>query len=506
MKLSSIFITAIFLCIISASSFSQEAKINWGPTEKAEKSDGNLYALGWHDGHFYTFRSRYNSMGQNIYYLEKVDKDLTLVFSKKLEMKDYSFSYPVLNNDHLYLYQVKNEGISKKSMTIAYNKYNLEGDFVETIEIVNVDEVKKFNQLTSRYIYALSPDKKQLGITIVDNLLKEDQVKLFNVRISTENPSDYEVNSTSIKVSEEANGLSLSQLAIANSGSMVTCVGAAKRNYGSFGQVDPYLYRLVSWNSTKGYSEPLELKFDNVYFDKLTIKSIGKSFFMAGLLLTQTNNKESHNGFFLSQINIENNTIKSFSSFPYTTEFFESLGYKVKSSGKIKFDGSFEIDIIPSEAGGGYLMAEHVDRNYQVTTPNKITYEVVSIPFDETGKFGKQSVLLKNQIAYNKQLNGIGYFAFSKGTDLYVIYNDHLKNLEAAEVDDLKAENKFADNSMGTLIAKLEKEGDFKREVLFTYKEQDGYLVPEKCSSKEGLTLIHIADGKEVRYGTLGFE
>jgi len=175
------------------------------------------------------------------------------------------------------------------------------------------------------------------------------------------------------------------------------------------------------------------------------------------------------------------------------------LGYKIKKDGRVKFKGSYDLEIITNQDGSGYLIADHVIRqeNYYAGK------ESIVFPFDKEGQLnGDKVVLPKDQSG----TEGLGYFAFSRNNQLYILYNGVIKNLEINSLDDLKSMKKVDDNGSATLVATIENGEKLKREMLFSYKEQDGYLVYDKCFYDEKGILINIMDKKKLRYGKLNFE
>jgi hypothetical protein len=82
-----------------------------------------------------------------------------------------------------------------------------------------------------------------------------------------------------------------------------------------------------------------------------------------------------------------------------------------------------------------------------------------------------------------------------------------LKNAEAENLDDLHAESEIADSKNGTFIAEISEGTSFEKSLLFTFKENKKYLIPDKCISKGDRTFIHIGEeGKKSMNGELKVE
>ena len=78
-----------------------------------------------------------------------------------------------------------------------------------------------------------------------------------------------------------------------------------------------------------------------------------------------------------------------------------------------------------------------------------------------------------------------------------------MKNLNVTDLDDLKSERNVNDNNIGTFMATIEEGKALKREVIATFKDDDGYLVADKCFAEKDLILLNLADGKKLKYGKL---
>lgn len=503
MKLSYKGILTIFILIITFStSIAQVAKVKWGPEEKGDKSHGSINALGWNQGSFYTIQTRMTSMAKRKFYLEKLDKNLKLVYSKKLETKNYGISYAKIINNQIYFFQIRNKGMSMKEVEFYYNVYDLDGNFIKEVIVANIDGFKRWNQLMSGYWIGDSPDGKKVGFALTDENLKDGYIRLINGIVEVSDLSKANINSKTISVSEDIKQSRLYGAKITNDGAIVNTLGY-RDDYDT-----PYLYNLITLQKDGNYAEPIALKFeDDLYFDRVELVPNGNGkLIFTGFYLTKGKRRNLINGFFIATLNTISNKIETFSDFAYTEEFFQSLGYKIKNNGRVKFSGSYNLEIIPNKkSGGGFLIANHtdVDKQYRIAT------EAIIIPYDKSGELGEKMILPKAQSASGGSsfsggtIGGRGYFAFCKNDKLYMLYNGSLRNINVSDLDELKPEKEPDSRKSATILATIEKGNGVKREKLFTYKERGGYLVPDKCFNDKNQTLISIIDKKKIRYGTL---
>lgn len=498
-----LFFSLLSIFILSQNSISaQEARIKWGPVEKIDKSRGYIEPLGWIDGKFYTFRQKTNNMLVTTFYLEVVDKNLNIQFSKQLDLKDYFSPVALLKEDKLLLYRlsVKETGVS--SVGLHETVFDLKGNLLTDNLLTELEEVGRYNLNKVEQYLKISPNGEHLAVVVLKEELKDEKLQLTTIHVPTAQPDQYKSEIKMIEAVEDANDADLTQVFVDNNGNILSCLGSADRNFQTPSKSEPYEYVLYSWSPKGGYGEKQRLVFDGVYFDKIEIEKIDDQYFMTGMLLTRDKKRSQYNGFFLCKIDITTAKLSSINAFPYEIKFFESLGYRIKKDGRIDFNGKFLLNLVDTEAEGGYLIADHAIYDSYERSETK---ELIAIPFNSNGELGKQSVLLKHQVGMGKQMvNGVGYFTFSKGSTLYILYNDHLDNIEINELNELKYANRLDDRDVGAFMATIKEGTEPQRQILYKVKDKDDhYLLPKKCFEKDGHVILHIADGKKGRYGEL---
>lgn len=494
-----------FLCLSPIFSFSQKATVQWGPMEKIDKNKGYIEPIGLLDGKFYTLRQKTNSLMVTSFYLEVVDKNMNIRLSKKLDLKDYFSPVVLFKDKKIYMYRLSIKETGASSVGLHEAVFDLNGRKLSDNLMTELEEIGRYNFNKVEQFLEVSPDGKHVGIVISREEFKEDKVQLTTIHVPIDNPEQYKSEILMIDAVEKANDADLTQVFVDNNGNILSCIGTADRNFNNPRKSDPYEYLLIPYNATEGYGTQEKLVFEGIYFDKLEIEKIGSDYFMTGMLLTRNKKRSLYNGFFLCKVDIQTAKLSSIQTFPYEIKFFEALGYKIKKDGRINFSGRFLLNLVDLEADGGYLIADHSLANSYERSETK---ELIAIPFSSEGELGSLTVLPKNQVGMGKQMvNAVGYFPFSIGNSLHIIYNDHLDNINITELEELKYANRPDDDEVGVFMASITEGESLKRQILYKVKSKKGaHLIPDKCYSKDGKVIIHVADRKDGQYGQVNVE
>lgn len=485
--------------ILSFSIQAQNAKIKWGPEGKGDRNYGPIDVLGWNQGNFYTMHRKMSSMGKYRYYLERLDENLKLVYSTKLDNKNYAPSFAKIIDDHIYFFQMRNKGLSMKEVELYYNVYDLKGNLLREEVLTTIEGLHKWNQLVDPYIIDDSPDGSKIGFVLTNEHRKEGYVKIINGLIEVNDLSKVEIHSTQMQIPEKPSSTSLFDMLVSNNGGIVNYYGY-KEEY-----EDPFTSSFLLLGADGKYKEAISLKSkEGIYLGNIIIEPIGDSDYMfSGVIISKDGKNSLASGFFLSKLDLEAGQITSMSSFPYTEEFFQSLGYKVKDDGRIKFEGRYDLQIVPNEeSGGGYLIADH----YVYANVDALTEEALIIPFDNEGELGETIVLAKSQRMGHSENFGLGYFAFVQSDILHMIYSDDIENLNITGLGNVETMKDLRKKSSVAVLTTIDETGKIKKEKLFSYKEQGGFLVPEKCDYSTDKILLSIIDKKKVKYGNLIIE
>ena len=207
--------------------------------------------------------------------------------------------------------------------------------------------------------------------------------------------------------------------------------------------------------------------------------------------------------FFIGKFNSKTFEIETIKEYPYTEDFFKSLGYKVKKDGEIRFRGQYKLDIFLNDQGGGYFIANH--KSYYRST-GIVNKELLVIPFDSDLGMGDIQVIPRHLNSYKPLLNGLGYFAFIREGALNIVYTDNKENLKVKELERARETANPMGGSAAIIIAEIDGNNPVKRSVLSTENKINGYLLPKKCHANESKFVVNIGNRGKVLYGEILFD
>jgi|GEM_PF-6320150 len=497
-----ILILVVFFC--TSLCFAQMPALKWGPVSKGDRVKGSLKSIGWSDDAFYAIQHRSNDtkvLKSSDNFLEKMSSDLELIFSKKIKYSpEINISFIENNILHVIYPNTNYYSQTKGSkIEIKCSKFDLNGELIgdeilsEVYDIPRTKYPDGFNRL-----YSQSPNKEYYLISELIRPKKFDKIlRIRYIKISRKNLNDVKIYEKEINLIGDIDQTILHHSYIDNYGNMAMIVGERKD------EKDPFLLKIHSIYNDNIIQESYELKLEDYYLQISNINSSksGKVFF-TGLYLTQRDNKNLYNGFFLAEFDMGNNTIANLSSVPYDNEFFESLGYRIKKDGTVNFKGIYTMNIILNEEKGGYITAEHF-HNYD--------REIVVMRFDEEGKFKYRTVIPRITNQYGGPINkgyseGGGFFPIVKNDLIYLLYSDLEKNLEINNLEKLKVMKDLGHNKVVCVAAVIDKDGNLSRNILFKNKDVGGFLIPSKCSELDDNYTISIINKSKVRYAKLLFD
>ena len=305
-------IVPVFLFLFSQVALSQNTKIKWGQTEKGRNQKGVNEAIGWHDGYYYTIRSKYiMNLNKYVYTLEESDKNLNLKFSKKLEYDFYNdYLDPILKNGEIVTFGAEINRNDKK-VELYSTSIDLDGNLIENKLLASLDyqgRLFKHKLVSALYV---SENKKYLGFSHAKGDFDHNKINLQTLLFDLDESSQITLAEESFPLNEKAYEVTLSDMLVSDDGVLSAVYGSKIKNDLS----NPFDNNLIIMDKSGTLLSPLPLKTDELLLNDISLKLIKDKVFMTGFLLKAENNRESTVGFFLGEVELENNSIKNFNAF-----------------------------------------------------------------------------------------------------------------------------------------------------------------------------------------------
>lgn len=484
----------------------QESSLRWGSEAKANKASGYLYSLGWYNGYLYNIEIEQGGtmkMGGSLH-LEKLSKNMQLTLSKEINidgLNAWSALHFLLVEGKINIYTILRKEDNRKEGALFCFSYDLNGrlknkkmvfDFKEYV----FDDYESSGGFSS-YAFGNSTNKEKVIYAFTLKKKKSEEYKMVVVNFDPDGSNSKLVEWGSRK--EGISSLGINQLLSDNNGNIIINYYTRTDN----GSVSQDNLTVINEGGNEILDE--KLVFDDFFLDRVEAKiSEDNLVYFTGMLGSERKGKQTHNGFFIAKLNDEKTDIEQFKPYPYTEEFLTKLGYKVKENGKVNFLGKYEMNIELKKSGGGYLIANHVERYRSAGISNK---ELVILPFNQDIEVEAPIAIPRELKSYAPLLNGLGYFSFIHNEKLNIVYTDHIKNVNVNSFDNIKAADNPKDKTAAIYMATL-KDGDksFERKILSFENKINGYLIPDKCQSEDGKYVINVGNKSKVLYGELKFK
>ncbi len=484
--------------IISIPKSTCAQSITWGVEAKANKATGLVYSLGWHEGFYYTLeRDGPSAMktGSRLRF-EKLSKNMSLVSSKSLDVEFFSNNpakFQIVDGK-LKIYSMQSGGF--KETAIFCDTYSLEGEKLDRVEIAKVSSDNCAGFPLSESQISFSPNKKHVVWSTVCEL---DNENLYEFRTITfdQNGENIQKHTTKFTPEGKLTSVEIRQVEIDDKGHAIISYYVSEK------KPIQYFRAFLVLNGEGEVIINKKLNFDNFFLGKITLKlSNDRDVYLTGQVGTEEDGKSTYGGFFVAKLDSLTYEIDKFQSFPYTEEFFLGLGYKVKSDGRVKFHGVYSLDIILNDKGGGFLVANHKESYRSTGITDK---ELVVLPFSNDLIMEAPMVVPRSLNSYPPLLNGLGYLGFCKGNKLYLVYTDHVKNINEQSLDDMQSVDNPKDGKAAIYIATIEPGTSVKRKIISRENKIKGYLIPGKSNADQENYILNVGNKSKVLYGRIKF-
>lgn len=483
--------------MLSFTSSAQDYKVEWGPTAKIKSGKHAKYQyLGESSESFYIYH--------NVTSVEEFSKDLHLKKIHNIEKK----YYPMLStstNGHFSGYIVENKvnptfktfmhgsSASNDDITITQRKMDYDGNILREVPVAYMEAVIEFS------IKKFYNDSLISILGYRSNQTNKDAIDFF---LNSYKPNEEKVNS-SVQYTKDYGGakVEVSDFAMDRNGRYIVLVGVKPEK----DAMKKYELLIFDQDGKLEIDQPLDLKEYDINRVSLKVSPQG-SLLIAGTLFQKIEKKKSSIlGFFLAEYNLTSHQFEGLSSIGFYTEILEK--YPQDKKGNIDMYGWFEMEIVLSEEGEGYLIAEHRNIVYpELFTPlNNSPYayhELLVIKFENSKLLDKMSMVPKAQNISGTSEHGVGYFATINNGNLLLIFNDHKDNRTLTSMRDI--EILYSPRNMSnTILCEVSGEKLESKVVLGDAIELGVFFKPSKTFRKDDQIYLGMTNKKAARFGIL---
>lgn len=483
--------------LIGLNTNAQEVKIKWAKNEyKSVSLMWGLQYLGWKGDKFYKVHKDRLNNNKYIYYLETIKPNLERDDLKKLSEKTYVGAFSTIIGDHIYGIQIQNDGVKTDKGIIYYNKYDMQGEFIESNEILVIDDLSKFTQMYTNFDVSKSDDGKTLGMSFTNIRKKEKVARWYNIIMDINDFSNHKVFFTDLPFENKVpRHFKFPSLRVTNNGGIVAII----KHYDDLGSEDEAELSIRVMDASGEFKAPLELKHDQKVLKRISFKSYDDYVMLYGEYCDDPENTDEINGFYLGKLDIETNAIQNMNFFPYESEFFKKLGYEVEDN---VIDGNLNQYLRATSDGGGYLIQSHTVNK----SGNIYSNELIIMPFDKNAKVSGRFVFPKKFFGEGFSKKGAGSISITRGNELIVIYNDQKSHINVSDFTEMKHPEKWNKEKVATYISTVKKDGSISKKILFNASQKSGLFNPGGSISSEDKVILNMTEKLKQKYGLLTFE
>lgn len=516
--------------------YSQKIRIDWGKEFKAGNDLSYNVPVGLIDNSFYTMRYDMKQeflKVKKLAHLEKMDENLNFLEDKYLEnnekLIEYEFLYKRRDEIHIVSSELDKKAKEKKILVTVFDlsgniKKGMSELFVFRFDNMAQNEALKFK---------FSGDSSQLLIYQQIGSKKKDKARIYFSVIGSEQhevllEAKYELPYLSDKceiksalLDREGNSYFFIEVEDEKTSGMKKWEVRIK----------PHLIIL---------DKKVNLMLDKeLEYNDLVLTNISAGFnsdnhlLITALTLAQEKKKKELMGFFFCTLDPLKNEFENVRELDFDLSFKKKFGNF--TSGGMMFNKNFEYEIkfIPdNENGGGYIIAENsyiIADNASFKADNYLLIhrrELIVLKFNADKSVEWIQLIPKRQMAAIRsasvnlgplQYSGISkqyvkakekylsYLAFLKDGALYIMFNDHEKNMSVRSMKDVSI-MESVNKAKATIVIINPEDGRWRKRPLFTGKDIGVVFCPESSWANDGNVII-LAENKSMnRYGRVIIE
>ena len=511
------FVMAAVLFMAVPASFGQTANVMWGPVHKEPKRSATVKIIGSDKTGFYTLRhdysgvSLFNLFGQKIF-LERYDNSNKMVFSKELNVPTPVKSKNKYNFESIYYLQgqlIMFASFMDKEAgenTAFATRVSSTGEVDQhLVEVASFSDVKKKNP--GDFGFTISNDSSKIlvfqNLPFERRLNEKFQFKVMDNQLNT-------VFSKAVTLPQLDKDTWIGDYRVDNDGNVYLMASMNKskeeRNY----KEQKYNTKVFGY-FTDGQSKEYDIKIPNKFLTEMTFSLDKKrDLIIAGFFADDRRLRSS--GTFFLRLDHESKKVISQGVKDFSKEFLEMFMSKTKAKSENAGIANMSLDkLIVREDGGAVLVAEQA-YTYVVYSQTKygttriyhyINNDIVFVNINPDGTIQWVSRVPKKQHTVN---DGAAYSSYSVSVmqdKIYLIYNDHVKNISKEDPKKFKQMRK--PQKAVTMLVAMDNTGKFERKALFPARDHKTIVRPSFYLQGDDNVIIYAETGREYRFGNIKF-
>ncbi len=536
-------ILTAFICMLTPFSSSAQAKYTPGPTLDSDKNNNLNRMLGGDETSFYCYRIRSKGRGTS-FYVEKYNKSsMKLEFSKEVSLGDKEDETTIEDVEYaagnVYIFRRVYDKKGDK-MTLFFQTVSSSGEVSKDLKEVIVVPSDHY-EFVDFEIFP-NPSKTKLLVKAAHKADKKDTYKADLIiidAVSVKKQSTRRVNNNlhiynvgrflSMMGVTEDESSSVIGMYLADNDDIFYCL-----NENTGGKGGGKMLNLYTLKANENKPKVLNLPFDDEYYvgDIEFSLSADKDVVIGGFLSDVIERKGRDlvkRGIFSFKVNVTSNSIVGKTTYFFEDKMLEALESTPK---KARYD-NYKLDYIIPVGDATYYVGElyrltivtNYNSNGSSTTSYNYDYmDVIVAKLNSKGVFEWiVNSPLRNDMSLKYQHVFKQYIAYATDKNIYILNNDHPKNMARYEKSDFEPKDlksvsgihgsNFVSNAIDLKTGKISRQVVFENEDFCFAPIQERnpqFIPPSDCEiftpGNKGEIYIYTEDRGVDRFGRIKFD
>ena len=502
------------LMAFADTTLAQTAKVVWGPALKEPKKTATTKIIGSDKNGFYTLRtggySMFNRVGDSKF-LERYDNQNKLVYSKEISIpvpekpkQKFQFENIYYLNGGLIMF-TSHLNKDKRSMYASH----ISPDGVVDNRLVEVSSISESAKRSSgTFETRLSNDSTK--ILIFANLpYEKNENEKFEFKVIDNHLQT--VSTKALTLPQRDKDVTISNYRVDNEGNVYVMLSTDKSRAEKNRKEQKFTYKVLGYFHKENLTKEYEVAIPNKFITDITF-DIDKNQNLVVAGFYAVDKKLKTEGTFFLKVDFETKKVLTQGVKQFGTEFMEMFMSKSKAKSANAGVANMSLDkLIIREDGGALLVAEQAymyiteinNGRHRSKVYHYVNNDIIFVNINPDGSVQWISRVPKKQHTTN---DGAMYSSYSISVmqdKLYLIYNDHAKNIAISEPRKLKQMNK--PHKAVTMLVAMDNRGQFTKTALFPAREHKSIVRPSFYLQNNNNVIIYSETERNYRFGNINF-